>query len=118
MTSRSRARKVDDVSSPTRIARTLSSHWKRSLLAAIGVLVLLILAAGAADEASDDYSLPGTESQQALDLFQAHSPAFCGADSTLVFTVDDGKISDPAPRAAIEGVLAEVRELEGRSSHA
>jgi RND superfamily putative drug exporter len=96
-----------------RLARTLSSHWKRSLLAAVGVLVLLILAAGAADQASDDYSLPGAESQQAIDLFQAHSPAFGGADSTLVFTVDEGKVSDPGPKAAIDGALAKVRELDG-----
>ena len=96
-----------------RLARTLSAHWKRSLAAAIGVLVLLVLAAGAAGEASDDYSLPGAESQQAIDLFQAHSPAFGGADSTLVFTVDDGKVSDPGPRAAIEGSLAKVRALDG-----
>ena len=96
-----------------RLARTLSAHWKRSLAAAIGVLVLLVLAAGAAGGASDDYSLPGAESQQAIDLFQAHSPAFGGADSTLVFTVEDGKVSDPGPRAAIEGSLAKVRALDG-----
>ena len=69
-----------------RLARTLSSHWKRSLAAAIGVLVLLVLAASLAGKPADDVSLPGTESQQAIDLFQAHSPAFGGADSTLVFT--------------------------------
>ena len=96
-----------------RVARTLSSHWKRSLAAAVGVLVLLVLAAGAGGEATDDYSVPGTDSQRAIDLFQAHSPAFGGADSTLVFTVDEGKLSDPRPKAAIEGALAEVRELEG-----
>ena len=96
-----------------RMARTLSSHWKRSLAAAVGVLVLLALAAGASGEATDDYSLPGAESQQAIDLFQAHSPAFGGVDSTLVFTVDEGEVTDPEPRAAIEGALAEVRELEG-----
>ena len=96
-----------------RLARTLSSHWKRSLAAAVGVLVLLILAAGAGGEATDDYSVPGTDSQEAIDLFQAHSPAFGGADSTLVFTVEGGKVSDPGPRAAIEGALAEVRELDG-----
>jgi RND superfamily putative drug exporter len=96
-----------------RMARTLSSHWKRSLAAAVGVLVLLVLAAGAGGEATDDYSLPGAESQQAIDLFQAHSPAFGGADSTLVFTVDEGKVSDPRPKSAIEDALAEVRELEG-----
>jgi RND superfamily putative drug exporter len=96
-----------------RLARSLSLHWKRSLAAAVGVLVLLVLAAGAGGQASDDYSLPGAESQQAIDLFQAHSPAFGGADSTLVFTVARGKLSDPARKAAIEGALAKVRELDG-----
>jgi RND superfamily putative drug exporter len=96
-----------------RLARTLSSHWKRSLAAAVGVLVLLVLAAGASEKPADDYSLPGAESQKAIDLFQAHSPAFGGVDSTLVFTVDKGKVSDPGPRAAIEGALAKVRKLDG-----
>jgi RND superfamily putative drug exporter len=96
-----------------RLARTLSSHWKRSLAAAVGVLVLLVVAAGSAGKASDDYSVPGAESQKAIDLFQAHSPAFGGADSTLVFTVAHGTVSDPAPKAAIEGALAKVRELDG-----
>ena len=93
-----RARKAPMSQLLARLARTLSSHWKRSLAAAVGVLVLLVLAAGAGGEAADDYSLPGAESQQAIDLFQAHSPAFGGADSTLVFTVDEGKVSDPDPR--------------------
>src|SRR4051794_38251402 len=96
-----------------RLARTLSSHWKRSLVAALAVVVLLVLAAGAAGGASDDYSLPGAESQKAVDLFQAHSPAFGGADSTLVFTVDRGRITDPAPKAAIERALVKVRGLHG-----
>jgi len=96
-----------------RIARSLSLHYKRSLAAAVGVLVLLVLAAGAGAVATDDMSLPGAESQQAIDLFQAHSPAFGGVDSTLVFTVAKGKVSDPAPKAAIEGALAKVRTLDG-----
>ena len=96
-----------------RMARTLSTHWKRSLAAALGVLVLLVLAAAAGGESSDDYSVPGTESQRAIDLFQAHSPAFGGTDSTLVFTVDDGRITGPGTRAAVESALAEVRKLDG-----
>ena len=96
-----------------RLARTLSHHWKRGLVGALVALVLLGAAAGAGGEAADDFNIPGTESQQALDLFKAHSPAFGGADSTLVFSVDDGRISDPEPRAAIEGALAKVAELPG-----
>ena len=74
-----------------RLARTLTQHWKRSLGAALPVIVLLGAAAGAGGEARRLLD-PGTESQKALDLFKAHSPAFAGADSTLVFTVKDGKV--------------------------
>jgi putative drug exporter of the RND superfamily len=86
-----------------RLARTLAQRWKRSLAAAIVVLILLGAAAGAGGEAADDFSIPGTEYQQALDLFKEHSPAFAGADSTLVFGVEDGRITAPQerPRKAI-----------------
>jgi RND superfamily putative drug exporter len=96
-----------------RIARTLTQHWKRSLAAAIGVIVLLGAAAGAGGEAADDFSIPGTESQKAIDLFRAHSPAFAGADSTLVFSVEDGKVTDPEAKAAITGALGRVKKLDG-----
>jgi putative drug exporter of the RND superfamily len=96
-----------------RLARTLTHHWKRSLAGAIVVILLLGAAAGAGGEAADDWTIPGTESQEAIDLFKAHSPAFAGADSTLVFSVEDGGVADPQNRAAIEGALEEVRGLEG-----
>src|SRR5215207_9862749 len=96
-----------------RLARTLTHHWKRGLAGAIVVVILLGAAAGAGGEAADDFSIPGTESQKALDLFKDHSPAFAGADSTLVFTVDQGKVTDAGPRAAITGALGKVRDLKG-----
>ena len=77
--------------------------------------MLLGIAAGTGGEAADDFAMPGTESQQALDLFQAHSPAFAGADSTLVFTVEDGKITDPGPQAAIEARAGQGPEARGRA---
>jgi RND superfamily putative drug exporter len=96
-----------------RLARALTHHWKRGLAGAIVVVVLLGAAAGAGGEAADDFSIPGTESQQAIDLFKAHSPVFAGADSTLVFSVEQGKVSDPGPRAAITAALGKVRGLDG-----
>jgi len=96
-----------------RLARALTHHWKRGLAGAIAVLILLGAAAGAGGEAADDFSIPGTESQQALDLFREHTPAFAGADSTIVFYVEDGTLRDGGRRAAIEGALDRVRGLEG-----
>jgi RND superfamily putative drug exporter len=96
-----------------RLARTLTQHWKRGLAGAVIVVVLLGVAAGAGGKAADDFNIPGTESQKALDLFKKHSPAFAGADSTLVFTVKNGKVTDPGPRAAVTGALDKVRTLKG-----
>jgi RND superfamily putative drug exporter len=97
-----------------RLARSLTQHWIRGLVAALVVLVLLGAAAGAGGEAADDFEIPGTESQQALDLFRAHSPAFAGADSTIVFSVDQGTLEEHRP--AIEQALGKVRALEGVDS--
>src|SRR5689334_19090004 len=96
-----------------RLARTLTHRWKISAVGAFLVVLLIGFAASAGGEAADDFSGPGTETQKAIDLFKAHSPALAGVDSTLVFTVRDGKVSDPGPRAAIEGALAEVKQLKG-----
>ena len=96
-----------------RLARTLTHRWKRSLLVAVLVIVALMGAASQAGQAVDDFTAPGTETQQAIDLLKAHTPALAGVDSTLVFSVEDGKISDPQPRAAVEGALAKVRALNG-----
>ncbi|MGK2936738.1 MAG: MMPL family transporter [Solirubrobacteraceae bacterium] len=99
-----------------RIARNLTHRWKRGLLAAIASLVVLIVLAGTASPAADDWNVPGTESQEAIDLFRAHTPALAGADATLVFSVEDGKITDAASKAAVTKAIAEVEELPNVAS--
>ncbi|HEU4655879.1 MAG TPA: MMPL family transporter [Capillimicrobium sp.] len=96
-----------------RLARTLSHYWKRSLAAAIVVVILIGAAAGTGGPAADDWAIPGVESQKAYDLFQEHSPAFAGADSTIVFSVDEGRLTDGDARAEVESTLEKVRGLDG-----
>jgi RND superfamily putative drug exporter len=97
-----------------RIARVLAHHWKRSLAVALAVVIGLgILAGTVGGTSSDDFSIPGTETQKALDLLKAHSPAQAGADATVVFSTQTGKISDPAKRAAIDGALAKIAKQPG-----
>jgi RND superfamily putative drug exporter len=96
-----------------RLARTLTSHRWPALIGAILTIAVLMVLAGTAGPAADDYSIPDTESQKAVDLFQAHSPAFGGADSTVVFSTEDGRIDTPERREAIEGALEEIRGLDG-----
>ncbi|MDO8213313.1 MMPL family transporter [Conexibacter sp. CPCC 206217] len=96
-----------------RIARVLTTHWKRSLAVAIAVIVVLGALAGQGGRAADDFEIPGTESQQAIDLFRAHAPALAGADAQVVFSVPSGTLSEPGNRAAIETALGDIRRLPG-----
>jgi RND superfamily putative drug exporter len=96
-----------------RIASAIATHWKRSLL--ITVLSIFVLGglASTASPPADDFDVPGADSQKAIDLFRDHTPEFAGADATLVYTVDDGKITDAGPKADIEAALARVAKLDG-----
>ena len=93
-----------------RLARTLTTHWKRSMVAALVTLVALGALAGASTKPADSFTIPGAESQKAIDLFRAHTPALAGADSTVVFNVASGKITDPEPRTGDR-----VRSREGQA---
>ena len=97
-----------------RIARALTRHWKRSLVAALVVLFGLGAFAGAfGGMPADDFEIPGTESQRAMDLFRDHAPALAGAEANVVFTADEGAISDPANQETIRTALEEVSALPG-----
>jgi putative drug exporter of the RND superfamily len=96
-----------------RLARTLTHRWKRSLLAALAVLAVLGVFAANGNPATDDFKVPGSESQQALDLLKTHAPAMAGVDSQLVFSAKTGKITDPQNKAAVERALERVTKLRG-----
>ena len=95
-----------------RIAHALTHRWKRSLVAAIVVLVGLGAFAGAfGGMPAEDFKVPGAESQKALELFSDHVPALAGAEANLVFSTSSGSITDPANRRAITSALAKASEL-------
>lgn len=73
------------------------------LLTLIGVTLGSQLAGSAYH---DDHSLPGTESQQIMDLFRTQAPAQTGATAEIVLKVDGGLATARGP---IDAMLAEVR---------
>jgi len=95
-----------------RLARTLTQYWKRSLAAAIVVILVLGMLAGAVGGTStDDFSIPGTETQSALDLFKKHSPNLAGADATVVFSSKDGTLKTAKDEQAMNGALEKIWAL-------
>ena len=99
-----------------RLARTLTHRWRRSLVVALAAIVVLGAFAASGDPSTDDFKVPGSESQTAVDLLKAHTPGLAGVDSQVVFAATSGKVSDPANRAAVEAAIQRISKLDGVSA--
>jgi RND superfamily putative drug exporter len=101
-----------------RVARWAYGHRRVVLLIwlAFAAGAIALSAAGGGKE-SDNFTIPGTESQQAADLLTHKVPAFSGAQTQVVFAVPSGaKVTDPGPKAGIEAALANLAPAPPTSS--
>lgn len=90
------------------------SHDRRRLVAALWVALIVAagaLAAGAGSGYINNFTLPGTESQRALDLLRSRFPQQAGDTSQIVFHAKRGSLDDQANQAAVQSVIAKVSKL-------
>ncbi|WP_250281059.1 MMPL family transporter [Frankia sp. CiP1_Cm_nod2] len=94
-----------------RLGRT--AYRRRRLVVALWVVVLALIGAGAATlsgPTSDTFSIPGTESQKAVDLLRERMPG-AGADAAtarVVFTVTDSPLTEGARRQAVTDTVQRI----------
>jgi putative drug exporter of the RND superfamily len=94
-----------------RIARWSYRHRWRMLLLWIAALVAAIaLQATVGGEYSQDFSLPGAESQAAFDLLEESFPEVAGDTADIVFKAEQG-VDDPEVQSAMEGLFAEIQDV-------
>src|SRR5271169_3539366 len=95
-----------------RVANWSAGH-RRTVI--IGWIVLLIgsfaLSGAIGTNFENNFSLPGTQSQRAIDLLKANFPAQAGDSDQIVFNTTTGSITDAANRARIEPVLKQIAAL-------
>ena len=78
----------------------------------IVIAVLGVVAANVKQPTTDSFTIPGTQSQQALDLLNQKFPGAGGAQAQVVFSVPAPRtLNDAADRQAVEASLAELRKL-------
>src|SRR5262245_321953 len=82
------------------------------LIWAVVALGVVAAAQAGGGRTSDQFDIPGVESQRALDILEEEFPAAAGTSAQLVFTVEDGStaatLSDPAPSRTVDAALADV----------
>jgi RND superfamily putative drug exporter len=93
-----------------KVTRWCIAHRGRVFLAWLAVVIITTAVAGAVGRNyATNFSLPGTESQRALDLLKRDFPAQSGDVDTIVFRVTGGGVDSPQVKAAITDLLAKVR---------
>ena len=82
--------------------RSVLALW----LAVVAAVVACTVAFGGSGKFDNTFSIPGSESQQALDRMKTDFPTSSGTSAQIVFTAPNGqKVTDPADAAAIRAAL-------------
>ncbi|SCL66483.1 putative drug exporter of the RND superfamily [Micromonospora citrea] len=93
------------------------SMRRRRLVAAIWLVVLVGLGLAAATlrgPIGDNFTMPGTESQRALDLLAEQFPAASGATGTIAVKAPaDGALGSPQGQAVVKEIAQEAATLPG-----
>ena len=102
----------------TLLYRLGRASYRRRKLVVVLWLVLLAAVGGAAvafkGPTSSNFTMPGTESQRAIDSLQHEFPEASGAVGVIVVAAPDGRtLADPAIKAAVTDLVTEAKALPG-----
>ncbi|HEV3264732.1 MAG TPA: MMPL family transporter [Acidimicrobiales bacterium] len=95
-----------------RVGRWTFLHRKTVLALWVLLLIVLIsLSSAFSRPASTAFSIPGTQSQQAIDLLNQKFPGAAGAAAQMVFAVPGGKtLTDPTIQTAVQASVAQAQK--------
>ena len=92
-----------------RLGRWSYTHrWRVLAIWIVGFFGAIVLGNVAGGDYASDFSLPGAESQQALDLLKARFPSESGGTVQIVFKADQG-VNDPTVKQAMESYFAQIK---------
>lgn len=86
-------------------------HWRFIAGWLIGAVAIGGLAVASGGETFDNFRIPDSESQTALDLLESRFPAQSGGAATVVFHAPTGTLEDPSVQGAIEETAANLAKL-------
>jgi RND superfamily putative drug exporter len=95
------------------LGRLGAHHPKRTIAVWFAALVTIVVAAGAfGGSLVNEFKIPGSESQQAIDLLQESFPERAGDAAQLVFTSQDG-LGGSSARSDIAAATAAAGQVPG-----
>ncbi len=94
-----------------RWGRSAAQHPWRMLFAWLVVVIAVVgLKSSIGGSTSDNFKIPGTESQQGIDLLNDRFPSQGGSSGQVVFADPDGDVTDAVARATIGQTLGQIAD--------
>src|SRR5437016_5618715 len=95
-----------------RVARWSIEHRRMVFVTWVALLVAAgVVSSSIGTRYATDFSLPGSESQRALDMLKRDFPAQAGDSDQIVLHAKSGKVTDAQVRARVTPVLARIAKL-------
>ncbi len=95
-----------------KLARWTTTHRKYVLIGWVALLLVVnVFAQSAGTSYSNNFTLPNSDAQRASDLLEHSFPAQAGDRDTIVYKVSSGTVRDPAVRARMSAMFAQVSRL-------
>ncbi|HEX6311351.1 MAG TPA: hypothetical protein VF152_06960 [Acidimicrobiia bacterium] len=91
-------------------------HWLVIGVWLVIAVGLVVAAKASGGETVDNFTIPGTQSQDAADLLEDRFPSQSGDTASVVYQAPQGKVTDPANIAAIgevQDALAKLPHVSG-----
>jgi len=94
------------------LARWCVAHRRRVVVIWIVLAIAVsVIAQAAGRDYANNFSLPGTQAQRAVDLLEQKFPSQSGDLDQVVWHTGSGTVDSPAVKAAIEPLLAKISHL-------
>lgn len=98
----------------SRFTHACAAHAWRTIAIWVVVIIGIFGAAGTVGgQLIDEFSLPGSDSQKAVDLLESRFPARSGDSAQMVFAVDSGRLDQGEAKAAVLAAVAKAEAVPG-----
>ena len=100
-----------------RLGRASARHGWRTVFAWVAATVAIVAAtATLGGTLVDEFTIPNSDAQRAVDLLEQRFPARAGDSATVVLAVDDGTLRAGDSRATVERALDAAKAIPGVTS--
>jgi len=114
---RSAGHRTDHEGALARLGRACARHGWRTVGAWIAAAAIVVgVSAGLGGTLVDEFSIPNSDAQRAIDLLEERFPARAGDSATVVFAVDTGRVDDGVAKATVAEALASADGIPGVES--